>query len=123
MTSNFSSNKSQVEVFTSPTCPHCPSAYELVKQISSKREDIEVIPRSTVTEDGIQRARELQIMSVPTIIIKGPASEEIFGFKGTPSETKLTEAIDISLGLKEDKTKNPNLKTGFFKGLIQKLKL
>jgi len=32
--------KSKIEVFTSPTCPHCPSAVKLAKELEQERDDV-----------------------------------------------------------------------------------
>lgn len=93
--------QSKIEVFTSPTCPHCPSAKNLAHEISKGRDDVRVIERSTATSEGSARARRFKIMTVPTILITGPATNEVFGFQGTPSKKKVIEAIEMSLGKRE----------------------
>ena len=90
----------KIEVFTSPTCPHCPSAKMLAMQVQKERDDVKVIETSTATKQGSRRADLMNVMSVPTLFVKGPHFDRI-GFRGTPSKDKLLEAIDISLGLKE----------------------
>ena len=87
-----------IELFTSPTCPHCPSAKELVRKVS-KELKINAKEYSTATKEGSRKANSYGIMSVPTIIIKG--SKEIIGLRGTPSREKLIESLDIADGLKE----------------------
>lgn len=105
--------KSKVEVFTSPTCPHCPSAKNLAKQVEKEREDIEVKELSTATDEGMKKAQHYGIMSVPTLLINGPAYSEPIGMRGTPSKQGLNKAVNISLGLEEWKEE---------KGLFEKLK-
>jgi small redox-active disulfide protein 1 len=91
-------NMASIELFTSPTCPHCPSAKELVRKVS-KELKINAKEYSTATKEGSRKANSYGIMSVPTIIIKG--SKEIIGLRGTPSREKLIESLDIADGLKE----------------------
>jgi|FLOH01.1.fsa_nt_gi thioredoxin 1 len=91
---------SKIEVFTSPTCPHCPSALNLAKQIEKERSDVKVIETSSISSQGRKRAQMYNVMSVPTVFVNGPHFDRI-GFRGTPPKSKLLEAIDISLGLKE----------------------
>jgi thioredoxin 1 len=100
--------KAKIEIFSSFTCPHCPSAINLVEQVSKERNDIEIIKHEINTPEGHKRATELGIMSVPTIIIKGPNNPEFIGLKGLFSEKGLNKAIDVSLG-KDNFKENSNL--------------
>ena len=98
--------KSKIEIFSSLTCPHCPGAIKLVEEVNKERNDIEVIKHIISDSEGMQRAKELEISSVPTIIIKSPQSEYI-GLRGLFSKKGLNKAIDVSLGIdkfKEDKS-------------------
>jgi len=90
--------KSIIEVFTSPTCPHCPSAINLTSQVKEEREDVELHIWSTSTEEGVERARQFNVFSVPTIFVRGPGHNEILAFKGAPSKERLNKAINITLG-------------------------
>ena len=105
--------KSTIEVFTSTTCPHCPAAKKLVDELAKERDDVDVVHTVTNTLEGSKRAQEMQIMTVPTIFIKGPGSEETIGLRGVPSKKGLIKAVNISLG--KEKWKED-------KGLIEKLK-
>ena len=93
--------KSRIEIFTSPTCPHCPGALELAREVEREREDVEVVELSTLSEEGRTKAQEFGVMSVPTIFVKGPKHGEILGFRGAPSKERLIKAVEISLGLKK----------------------
>lgn len=111
---------SKVVVFTSPTCPHCPPTKKLVSEVASEKDDVEYEEMSTATPEGSRRAQELGIMSVPTIIITGPGSEQPIGLAGLPPRKGLEKAINISLGkdrFKEEKNKEskPLLKRIFGK--------
>lgn len=106
--------KSKITVFTSPTCPHCPSAVKLAQKIGAQKDEVKVQIASTATPEGIMLARKFEIFSVPTIFVKGDGHPEILAIKGTPSEEKLNELIDISLGKKKIEEPKP----GFFKKLL-----
>ena len=107
----------KIEVFTSPTCPHCPSAVNLARQIEKERDDVKMVISSMATNQGSRRAKMLNVMSVPTLFVTGPGTEERIGFRGLPPKTRLLDAVDISLGIKswEDIQKEN-------KGLFQRLK-
>lgn len=89
----------KIEVFTSPTCPHCPSAVMLAQNVAKERADVKVVISSTATSEGSKRARLMDVMTVPTIFVKGSEFDRI-GFRGTPPKSKLLDAVDISLGIK-----------------------
>lgn len=105
-----SESMASVEVFTSPTCPHCPPAKTLAKDIAGSRGDVELKIYSTHEPEGSRLARKYQIMSVPTIIIKGPGSKDPIGLSGLPPRRSFEKAIDISLG----KERWPDKKPSFF---------
>lgn len=88
--------KATVNVFFSPTCPHCPSAKNLAREISKERDDIDVKEINTMTQEGSMLANQFGIMSVPTIIILG--NDQPIGMTGTPSKGHFNKAIDIALG-------------------------
>ncbi len=106
---------STIELFTSPTCPHCPPAKMLAQKVAKERDDVKVVETSVATKQGSKRAKTLNVMSVPTVFVKGPEFDRI-GFRGLPPKDKLVEAIDISLGLKE--WEEPK---GFFERIKEKI--
>jgi small redox-active disulfide protein 1 len=60
----------KVEVFTSPTCPYCPMAEDVVNQAKEKLQDkidVEVVNISNEQK----RATDYGIMAVPAIAING----------------------------------------------------
>ncbi len=79
-----------VEVFTSPTCPHCPGAVmaadEAKKQLGDKI-DVKVVDTSDM--ENIQKAREYGISAVPTIVIDGNVE-----FIGAPSIQDLIARLE-----------------------------
>jgi thioredoxin 1 len=108
--------KCKIEVFTSPRCPHCHPALDLAKQIEKERDDVKVIELNTATPHGSRKARQLSIMAVPTIFVKGPSYPQDIGFRGLPSKKGLLKAIDISLGKAEWEEKK-----GFLKSIAEKI--
>ncbi len=98
--------KVKVEVFTSPTCPHCPAAVRLAKSVEERIPDvIKVVETSSGTHFGFQRMKKFNIMATPTIIISGPAIHDKIGFRGTPSKEKLLKAISEASGTAIDEIK------------------
>lgn len=109
----------KIEVFTSPTCPHCPSAVKATKQLFENhpelKKDVMWEEISTASPIGYKKARNYGIQAVPTIIISNLNTNEKFGITGTPSEKKylemiykvmgkeLEENVDINKNKKEDK--------------------
>ncbi len=92
--------KVKVEVFTSPTCPHCPAAIRLARSVENAIPDIvKVVETSSGTHHGFKRMKKLNIMATPTIIISGPAIPDRIGFQGTPSREKFLKAIAEAYGV------------------------
>ncbi len=97
----------KIEVFTSPTCPHCPSAVRLAKSIEKRIPDIvKAVETSSGSQHGYQRFKKFNVMATPTIIISGPAIQDKIGFVGTPSERKLVKAISEASGINEREIMN-----------------
>jgi thioredoxin 1 len=77
----------KVEVFTSPSCPYCPMAIELVDEVKKEMsEDLEVT-KIDISIDQ-EKAREYGLMAVPAIALNG-----VVKFVGAPSKEELVEAI------------------------------
>ncbi|ADC47528.1 redox-active disulfide protein [Methanobrevibacter ruminantium M1] len=75
----------KVEVFTSPTCPHCPGAVRLVEKAKEELGDaLDVTIYNTAEAEAMEIARKYHIMYVPTIIIDGEIK-----FQGAPSYDEL----------------------------------
>lgn len=109
--------KANVLLFTSPTCPHCPSAKAIAEKVAKSRDDVRL--RLIVSgQPGAERLfKHYDVMSVPTFIIRGPGYPHNIGLRGTQSEGTLNKYIDIALGLKE-----PEVKKSFFEKLMEKIK-
>ncbi|HIH44689.1 MAG TPA: glutaredoxin [Candidatus Methanoperedenaceae archaeon] len=72
-------NKVVIEVFTSPTCPHCPRAVEMSKELAIQVPGIEVREMSTATPEGSAKAGYYGVRAVPSIFING-----MMAFVGAP---------------------------------------
>ncbi|HID47100.1 MAG TPA: thioredoxin [Methanothermococcus okinawensis] len=73
----------KIEVFTSPTCPHCPPAKRVVEEVVAELGggvDVEYIDVMREPE----RAIKYGIMAVPTIVINGEVA-----FVGAPTKEEL----------------------------------
>ncbi len=88
--------KTKVELFISLTCPHCPSARKLVNEVISERDDLDVEEFIVNTPEGNNRAKELDIKSVPMIFLQGMGKKDVFVFTGTPSKGRFLEAVRLS---------------------------
>ena len=60
-----------IEVFTSPTCPHCPQALMMAKQVAIQIPGIQVVELSTATPQGMAKAAFYGVQAVPAIFING----------------------------------------------------
>ena len=81
----------KVEVFSTNSCPHCPSAIDAAQVAKDKLGDaIEVeVVKIDESEANRQRAIEYQIMAVPTIVINGEVT-----FVGAPRDDELIEKLE-----------------------------
>lgn len=108
----------KIEIFFSPTCPHCPNALRVAKELSKEREDFKIVETNTWTEKGKRRAEHYNIRSVPTLFITGSGYPERIGYIGAPSKEKLNKMLNIATG-KEEWIEHE----GFFSRLAKKLKI
>jgi thioredoxin 1 len=77
----------KVEVFTSPSCPYCPMAVELVEEVKKDMsDDIEVEKIDIMVER--EKAIEYGLMAVPAIALNG-----VVRFVGAPGKEELVAAI------------------------------
>lgn len=60
-----------IEVFTSPTCPHCPKALEMAKQLAMQTPGVQVIELSTASPAGYAKAALYGVQAVPTVFVNG----------------------------------------------------
>ena len=81
----------KIEVFTSPSCPYCPMAVELVDEVKKEMpEDIEV-EKIDIMQDR-EKAIEYNLMAVPAIALEG-----VVKFVGAPSKEDLVKVIKEEL--------------------------
>ena len=83
----------KIEVFKTDSCPHCPaavSAAENAKEKFGDQIDVEIVNANN--PDNIDRARQYQIMAVPTIVIDGNVE-----FIGAPSDVELINKLEYVL--------------------------
>ena len=106
--------KSQVYLFTSPTCPHCPAAKDFIEKFSEERDDFDYEVLSSFDNYGRAMAQEFEVRAVPTFIIKGPKYDKNIGIVGSPTKEKFHELIDLSQGIVKEK-KRKEFKIGKFK--------
>lgn len=92
--------KAKVYLFTSPTCPHCPSAKSFIQKFKSTRDDFDLVEYSTMSAEGQKKAERFDVRSVPTFIIKGQGHNEIIGLRGSQSESVMNKYLDVALGKK-----------------------
>jgi thioredoxin 1 len=58
-----------IEVFTSPTCPHCPQALSMAKELAGQMPGLQVVEVSTATPQGFAKAALYGVKAVPTVFI------------------------------------------------------
>ena len=56
-------------MLTSPTCPYCPKAREVVKRLAESEKDVIAMELDATTEEGLKKALKFGIRAVPAIII------------------------------------------------------
>ena len=83
----------KVEIFKTDSCPHCPAAVAAAESAKGKlgdKIDVEVVNANDPA--NIDRAREYQIMAVPTVVIDGNVE-----FIGAPSDNELISKLESLL--------------------------
>ncbi len=76
----------KLEVFKAPICPHCPATIELVKDVASKFDEVEI--EIIDIEERPEHASKYKIYAVPAIAINGKLK-----FIGRPSRSELEREI------------------------------
>ncbi|MDP2918435.1 MAG: glutaredoxin domain-containing protein [bacterium] len=64
----------QIKIYSTPTCPHCVTAKEYLKENKIEFEEVNVAIDQTAAEEMIQKTGQ---MGVPVIIIEEDGKEEI----------------------------------------------
>lgn len=76
-----------IEVYTHPTCVTCGDAVEAARALEDRRDDVEVRIVSLATDKGRERAKEEQVLVVPTVIVGDQRVQ------AAPSEEELEEML------------------------------
>jgi small redox-active disulfide protein 1 len=82
----------KVEVFTSPSCPYCPMAIELVDEVKKDMGDQLEVEKIDISINQ-EKAVEYGLMAVPAIALNG-----VVKFVGAPSKEELVAAIKEETG-------------------------
>ncbi|MDR3292318.1 MAG: MJ0307 family thioredoxin [Methanobrevibacter sp.] len=69
----------KIEVFTSPTCPYCPTAKDIVMEAKKQLKDKIDVEEVNIMENK-KRANAYGVMAVPAIVING-----VVEFVGAPT--------------------------------------
>lgn len=77
----------KIEVFTSPSCPYCPMAIEVVDAVTKEMQDDIEVEKIDIMQDR-EKAIEYGLMAVPAVAING-----VVKFVGAPEKTELKNAI------------------------------
>ncbi|MCE5214413.1 MAG: MJ0307 family thioredoxin [Methanobacterium sp.] len=81
----------KIEVFTSPSCPYCPMAVELVDEVKREMPDDIEVEKIDIMRDR-EKAIEYNLMAVPAIALNG-----LVKFVGAPSKEELVNVIKEEL--------------------------
>ena len=84
--------KAVIEVITSPTCPYCPIALQIAREIARKYRGVEVRELSVATPEGREKAMRHNILGTPTILINDKVE-----FIGVPSPIEFERRIKAYL--------------------------
>lgn len=83
----------QVEVFVSSSCPYCPMAVTVAEDAKAELGDKINLDIFNISEpENMSKAREYNIMAVPSIAIDGEIE-----FMGAPSREDLISALNSKL--------------------------
>jgi small redox-active disulfide protein 1 len=81
----------KIEVFTSPSCPYCPMAIEVVDAVKKEMHDDIEVEQIDIMQDR-EKAIEYGLMAVPAVAINGTVK-----FVGAPEKNELKTAIQEEL--------------------------
>ncbi len=76
-----------VKLFTSPTCPYCPKAAEVVRKVVGE-EGIMALELPVNTDEGMREAIRFGIRAVPAVVV-----DDRYVFVGVPDERELKSLI------------------------------
>lgn len=81
----------KVEVFTSPSCPYCPMAVQVVEEVEKEMPNDLEVEKIDIMVDR-EKAIEYGLMAVPAIALNG-----VVRFVGAPNKDELLSAIKEEL--------------------------
>ena len=81
----------KVEVFTSPSCPYCPMAVQVVEDVEKEMPNELEVEKIDIMVDR-EKAIEYGLMAVPAIALNG-----VVRFVGAPNKDELLSAIKEEL--------------------------
>jgi len=81
----------KIEVFTSPSCPYCPMAIEVVDAVKKEMPDDIEVEKIDIMQNR-EKAIEYGLMAVPAVAINGTVK-----FVGAPEKEELEKAIKEEL--------------------------
>lgn len=81
----------KIEVFTSPSCPYCPMAVEVVDEVKKEMPDDIDVEKIDIMQDR-EKAIEYNLMAVPAIALDG-----VVKFVGAPTKEDLVKVIKEEL--------------------------
>jgi len=80
-----------IKLLTSPTCPYCPMAKDVLRRFAEQRKDVMVMEMSVTTDEGMKEALKFGIRSVPAIIIN---DKQVM--IGVPTINDLIKAVEAT---------------------------
>ena len=94
----------KIEVFTSPTCPHCPAAVRVTREVLNEnprlKRRIEWREMNTAKPNARRKARSYGIRGVPTIILTNTSTGETAGITGAPGKERYLKVMYGIMGEK-----------------------
>ena len=112
--------KATLYVFTSPTCPHCPSAKAIAGQVAKERDDVVYKDVVSGLAGSNKLFKKFDVTSVPTIIIQGSDYPQNIGLRGTQPVPTLHKYLDIATGKRDVEEESSSGGEG--KGFLSRVK-
>ena len=80
-----------LKLLTSPMCPYCPMAADVVRRYVEKRKDVVAIEIPINTDEGLKEALKYGIRGVPALIINDEAV--MLGVPRLPDLERVVERV------------------------------
>jgi len=91
-----------LKLFTQPSCPKCPSAKELVKELRIKNKELSIEEYDVTTVDGLAEASFYTVMATPSILVFDNEGKKVGDWRG---EAPKTEEVMKILKIKDKNEK------------------